>query len=297
MIITALLAAFVLAGWLLRGWRVAARLVVGAALSAAGAMLAVRLGFVEGILSGVLGSSPVETLDAFAAPMAWGIGLALVAGWMVLAWGAGREAFDVTEGASGAPLRSLSATRRTHLGAALLLWLPFLALAANQWRSQQIIAVGVVGAGVMAATVGRFVLMPALFALAPRRLWPRQVDGTVDPMYPQTAAAAWLAGAVDEASRRTHRCRRRLPNEPRRRRRRSSRRRCRNTGRRRSRGRCRGRQSCEPGRHRPMRPVRRRRRARGGGPPHRGRRTATEADQATGVALDAVPGDGPTPAG
>ncbi len=138
------------------------------------------------------------TLDAFAAPMAWTVGLALVAGWLVLGWGSAREAFDVSGGSSGAVIRSLSATRRTHLATGVLLWLPFLALAVNGWRTQQMIATAVLGAGLLAVTVGSFVVVPALFALAPGRMWPRRVDGSVDTVYPETAATAWLVGAVPQ---------------------------------------------------------------------------------------------------
>ena len=60
---------------------------LAAVLSASGSVLVVRLGFVDGLLTDLLGSSQVGTLDAFAAPMAWTVGLALVAGWLVLGWG------------------------------------------------------------------------------------------------------------------------------------------------------------------------------------------------------------------
>ena len=198
LVVGAVLAILLLVAWLLHGWRMALRLVVAAVLSASGSVLVVRLGFVDGLLTDLLGSSPVGTLDAFAAPMAWTVGLALVAGWLVLGWGSAREAFDVSGGSSGAVFRSLSANRRTHLAAGALLWLPFLALAVNGWRTQQMIATAVIGAGFLAVTVGSFVVVPALFALAPRRMWPRRVDGSVDPVYPETAAAAWLVGTVAE---------------------------------------------------------------------------------------------------
>jgi len=198
-VVIAAVVILLLAAWLLRGVGAAMRLVVAAVLAAAGAVLVVRLGFVAGWLTSPLGSTPAETLDAVATPMAWAIGLALVAAWLVLAWGSSREAHDVTEGAPESSIRALSATRFTHLGAALLLWLPFLALMLTGWRTQQMITAGVVGAGLLAVTLGRFVLAPALFALSPARLWPRQVDGTVAPVYPHTAAAAWLVGAAEDA--------------------------------------------------------------------------------------------------
>ena len=198
LVVGAVLTILLLSAWLLHGWRMALRLAVAAVLSASGAVLVVRLGFVEGMLTDLLGSSQVVTLDAFAAPMAWAVGLALVAGWLALGWGTAREAFDVTEGSSRGVIRSLAATRNTQLGAGALLWLPFLALAFTGWRTQQMIAVAVVGAGVLAVTVGRFVVTPALFAIAPGRLWPREVDGSVDAVYPTTVAAAWLVGAVGE---------------------------------------------------------------------------------------------------
>jgi putative drug exporter of the RND superfamily len=198
LVVGAVLAILLLSAWLLHGWRMALRLAVAAVLSASGAVLVVRLGFVEGMLTDLLGSSQVVTLDAFAAPLAWAVGLALVAGWLALGWGTAREAFDVTEGSSRGVIRSLAATRNTQLGAGALLWLPFLALAFTGWRTQQMIAVAVVGAGVLAVTAGRFVVTPALFAVAPGRLWPRKVDGSVDAVYPTTAAAAWLVGAVEQ---------------------------------------------------------------------------------------------------
>ncbi len=194
----AVLAILLLVAWLLHGWRMSLRLAVAAVLSASGSVLVVRLGFVDGLLTDLLGSSQVGTLDAFAAPMAWTVGLALVAGWLVLGWGSAREAFDVSGGSSGAVIRSLSATRRTHLATGVLLWLPFLALAVNGWRTQQMIATAVLGAGLLAVTVGSFVVVPALFALAPGRMWPRRVDGSVDTVYPETAAGAWLVGVVPQ---------------------------------------------------------------------------------------------------
>ena len=129
-----MLAVLLLAGWLLRGWRMAARLVVAAVLSAVGVVLVVRLGFVEGLLSGVLGSSQVETLDAFAAPMAWAVGFALVAGWMVLGWGAAARR---SMSARAPPVRRCGRSPPPGAptsGPAVLLWLPFLALAVNSWR-------------------------------------------------------------------------------------------------------------------------------------------------------------------
>ncbi len=194
----AVLAILLLVAWLLHGWRMSLRLAVAAVLSASGSVLVVRLGFVDGLLTDLLGSSQVGTLDAFAAPMAWTVGLALVAGWLVLGWGSAREAFDVSGGSSGAVIRSLSSTRRTHLATGVLLWLPFLALAVNGWRTQQMIATAVLGAGLLAVTVGSFVVVPALFALAPGRMWPRRVDGSVDTVYPETAAGAWLVGVVPQ---------------------------------------------------------------------------------------------------
>jgi hypothetical protein len=194
----AVLAILLLVAWLLHGWRMSLRLAVAAVLSASGSVLVVRLGFVDGLLTDLLGSSQVGTLDAFAAPMAWTVGLALVAGWLVLGWGSAREAFDVSGGSSGAVIRSLSATRRTHLATGVLLWLPFLALAVNGWRTQQMIATAVLGAGLLAVTVGSLVVVPALFALAPGRMWPRRVDGSVDTVYPETAAGAWLVGAAPQ---------------------------------------------------------------------------------------------------
>lgn len=196
-VVIAAAAILLIAAWLLRARQAALRLAETAVLAAAGAVLVVRLGFVGGWLASPLGSTPVGTLDAVAAPTAWAMGLALVAAWLALAWGSAREAHDVTDGDVAAPLRALAATRSTHLAAAVLLWLPLLALVATQWRTQQIIAASIVGAGVLAVTVGRFVTAPALLATAPRNIWPRQGDGTVDPVYPRTAAAAWLVGAEE----------------------------------------------------------------------------------------------------
>ncbi|MBA2336353.1 MAG: hypothetical protein H0V96_01095, partial [Acidimicrobiia bacterium] len=196
-VVIAALAILLIAAWLLRAWQAALRLAETAVLAAAGAVVVVRLGFVDGWLASPLGSSPVGTLDAVSAPTAWAMGLALVAAWLALAWGSAREAHDVTDGDMAAPLRALAATRSTHLAAAVLLWLPLLALVVTQWRTQQIIAASMVGAGILAVTVGRFVTAPALLAIAPRNVWPRQVDGTVHPVYPRTAAAAWLVGAEE----------------------------------------------------------------------------------------------------
>ncbi len=193
----ALAFALVLIAGLLKSIRAGLRATLMAALLGAVTGAVIRVGFADGALAGPLGFAANGAVAVGAGPIAWALSGIVASTVVIVGWGSVREAIDAAGNNLTRVRMRLVDTAGSHVVAVSCLALPLAGLLFAGWRTAQLPGVAAVTTAVVAATVGRFVLLPAFVAFRPAALWPVQADGEVHRVFaPTVASRQWPVAPV-----------------------------------------------------------------------------------------------------
>lgn len=186
-----------LVAWLLRSVNAALRFVVMVIVMTAAAGVVIRFGFADGLLADPLGFSTAGLVPAVGPPIAWALSAALAAALLVFGWGAVREVFDARPDERRSVSIALGATARLHAEAAVLLLIPFVPILLSSWSTAKLIGAAALATGVLTATIGRVVALPAFAGSGVGRLWPVDLEGTPRRVYATTPTVRRLVAEAE----------------------------------------------------------------------------------------------------